>query len=370
MSFIYKILSLLPLVAKKQQDVFSNNSFKEYSAMQLAQYLGGIVDGNASVTVRSAAKIEEGKPGTLTFLANPKYTHYIYTTNASIVIVNKTFKPEKEISSTLIRVDDAYSSFAKLLELYQKDMSRNKGISRSACISRSATIGKNVFIGHNSVVGEGVVIGDNTKVFHNVSIHDGCCIGSGTTIYSNVVVTDDCVVGNHCMIHPGAIIGSDGFGFAPIREGGYMKIPQTGNVILEDNVEIGANATIDRATMGSTVIKKGSKLDNLIQIGHNCEIGEDCVIAGQTGISGSTKIGRNAMIGGQTGIVGHIKIGNNVKVAAKSGIMSNLDDNSAVMGAPSFDARKYMNAYVHFKNICKLADRVNELEKTIAKKNP
>lgn len=364
MSLKYKILGFL--MPRLRNDVFSNATFKEYSATFLAQYLNGEIEGDPNVSVKSAAKIEEGKPGTLTFLANPKYTQYIYSTNASIVIVNKTFQPEKPISSTLIRVEDAYSSFAKLLELYQKDMNKHVGISKTASISKTAKIGKNVFIGEQSVICDNVVIGDNTKIFHNVTVHSNCTLGLCVTLYSNTVIAEDCVLGDNCVIHPGAIIGADGFGFAPIQDGSYMKIPQTGNVILEDNVEIGANATIARATMGSTVIRKGTKLDNLIQIGHNCDIGENCVIAGQTGISGSTKIGRHAMIGGQTGIVGHIKIGENVKIAAKSGIMSTISDNSTVMGAPSFDAKKYMVAYAHFKNISKLVDRIDKLEKELA----
>jgi len=338
----------------------------EFSAKMLAQYLNGTVDGDPNVIVTSASKIEEGKPGTLSFLANPKYTPHIYSTKASIVIVNNTFQPEKPVNSTLIRVEDAYSSFAKLLDLYQKEKQLNKkGTSKSARVAKSAKVGKNVYIGENSVVCDNAVIGDNVRIFHNVTIHENCQIGDGTIIYSGVVVVEDCIVGKNCLLQPGSIIGSDGFGFAPIKDGRYMKIPQTGNVILEDDVEIGANATIDRATMGSTIIRKGSKLDNLIQIGHNCEIGENCVIAGQTGISGSTKVGKHVMIGGQTGVVGHIKIGDNVRVAAKSGILSSVDDNDAIMGAPSFNVRKYMVAYAHFKNITKLVDRISQLEKQI-----
>ena len=337
----------------------------EFTALQIAQFLQGKVEGDETCIVSKLSKIEEGEPGSLSFLANPKYTSYIYTTQASVVICNNTFVPENSISATLIRVEDAYSSFAKLLELYTKKTNVLKGISRKARVHKKAKISKSAFVADFVSIAEGVVVGDNTMIHPSVTIYPNVTIGANCLIYAGVIILDDCIIGDNCILQPGAIIGSDGFGFAPIKDGKYMKIPQTGNVVLEDDVEIGANATIDRATMGSTIIRKGTKIDNLIQIGHNCEIGSDTVIAGQTGISGSTKVGSNCMIGGQTGVAGHLKIGNNVMIAAKSGVMLDIPDGEMHMGAPSFNAREYKKSYIYFMNLDKLAKRINALEKEL-----
>lgn len=340
----------------------------EFTIQEIADYLQGTVEGTATEKIYKLAKIEEGEQGSISFLANPKYTQYIYTSQASAIICNKTFQPEREIKPTLIRVDDAYSSFAKLLNLYANtNAKKKKKISRKAVIHRSATIGKQVSIAEFVSVAENVTIGEGTEIHANVTIYPNVKIGKNCKIYAGVNIINDCEIGNNCIILPGAIIGSDGFGFAPIEDGKYYKIPQTGNVILEDDVEIGANSTIDRATMGSTIIRKGTKVDNLIQIGHNCEIGSNTVIAGQTGISGSTKVGNNCMIGGQVGVAGHLKIGNNVKIAAKSGIHANIDDNDFHMGAPSFNAREYKRSYIHFARLDSLVQRINQLEKELEK---
>lgn len=340
----------------------------EFSAKQIASFLQGTYEGDGSVKVTTVSKIEEGKPGSLSFLANPKYTHYIYETSASIVIVNKSFVAEKPIKATLVRVEDAYSSFAKLLEMYQQNKHNRSGVSKKASVPRSAKIGKNVFIGDFVSVGEHVVIGDNTKIYPNTTIHDFSKIGSDCLIYSGVQVLDNSIIGNRCVLQANAVIGSDGFGFAPITDGKYMKIPQIGNVVLEDEVEIGANTSIDRATMGTTYIRKGTKIDNLIQIGHNCEIGENCVIAGQTGISGSTKVGNHCMIGGQVGVAGHLKLGNNLRIAAKSGIISDVEDGAELMGAPAMDARKYKISYLHFMKFKELVQRINDIDKRLKDK--
>lgn len=337
----------------------------EYTLKQIAQYLGGTIEGDGSAKIRTITKIEEGFDGSLTFLANPKYTNYIYTTKATAVIVNKEFVAEKPISAVLIRVDDAYSSFAKLLEFYNTVKHDRKGISKKSSISKTAKIGKNVFIGDFVHIGDHVVVGDNTKIYHNVTIHDNVKIGNECIIFSGVVLMDFCIVGNKCTLCAGCVIGADGFGFAPIKDGHYIKVPQTGNVIIEDDVEIGANTTIDRATMGSTVIKKGTKLDNLVQIAHNCEVGPHTVIAGQTGVSGSTKIGANCLIGGQVGIAGHITIGNNSMLGAQSGIISSVPEGSQMMGSPAFDAKKYKRSYVYFMNLEKLTQRINQLERDL-----
>ncbi|MFO7869356.1 MAG: UDP-3-O-(3-hydroxymyristoyl)glucosamine N-acyltransferase [Bacteroidales bacterium] len=336
----------------------------EFSIKQIAELLNGNIEGDDSIIIHNLAKIEEGETGTLSFLANPKYTQYIYTCKSSAVIVNKDFIPDKDISATLIRVDDAYSSFAKLLTLFTEEK-KPKGISRKARIHRSARIGKNVFIGDYVSIDKNVTIGDNTIIHPNVSILKDATIKNDCIIYAGVQIMTHCEIGNKCILLAGAVIGSDGFGFAPVQNGEYIKIPQTGNVILEDNVEIGANSTIDRATMGSTYIRNGAKIDNLIQIGHNCDIGANTVIAGQTGVSGSTKIGKNCMIGGQVGIAGHLTIGDNVMIAAKSGVMVDIADDEFHMGVPSFDARKYKKSYLYFKNFDKLVKRINELEKQV-----
>lgn len=338
----------------------------KFTAKQIADYLNGRIEGNQDIEVSGISKIEEGKPGTLTFLANPKYEQYIYTTNASIVIVNENFTPEKKIQATLIRVKDAYSSFASLLQLYQDTkLKSTKGISKTAKILKSAKIGKNVFIDEFVYIGDKVKIADNVKIFAHTYIGDNTIIGEESIIRQDVKIYEDCVIGKNCIIHAGVVIGSDGFGFAPGQDN-YKKIPQIGNVIIEDFVEIGANTTIDRATIGSTIIRKGVKLDNLIQIAHNVEIGENTVIAAQTGISGSAKIGKNCMIGGQVGIVGHIKIADGVKIAAQSGIGSDITEPNAVyQGSPAFEISKYRRSYVSFKNLPQLVERINNIEKKL-----
>ncbi len=337
----------------------------EFTAKQIADILSGEIEGNPDVSVNTIEKIEEGKPGSLTFLANPKYTQYIYTTKASIVIVNKDFEAKKEISGTLIRVDDAYVSFAKILEAYN-DVKKNKsGISESSHISKSAKYGKNNYIGEFAFIGENTILGDNVKIYPLSYIGDNVKIGDNTSIFPGVVIYSDTIIGNDCAIHAGVSVGGDGFGFAPSGSG-YDKIVQIGNVTIEDNVEIGANTVIDRATIGSTIIKKGVKLNNLVQIGHNAEIGDNTIIVSQTGISGSTKVGKNCMFGGQVGVIGHISIADNVKIAAQSGISRSIKEKgSTVMGSPAFDIFEYKKTLVHYRNLSNLNSKVRNMEKTI-----
>lgn len=337
----------------------------EFSASQIAAVIGGSVEGNPEVRISRLSKIEEGEPGTLSFLANPKYTPYIYTTKASIVIINKDFIPDQPVTSTLIRVEDAYTAFAKLLELYNQIKNEKKGVSSLAFIAKTASIGKDVYIGEFAYVGDNVVVGDNTKVFPQVFLGDNVKIGSNTTIFAGAVIYSDNIIGNECTIHGGVVIGADGFGFAPQQDKNYKKVAQIGNVVIEDNVEIGSNTTIDRATLGSTIIRRGVKLDNLIQIAHNVEIGENTVIAAQTGISGSTKIGKNCMIAGQVGFVGHLTIGDDVKIGAQSGVSGNLKDGSIVMGSPAIDISTHRRALVHFKNLPEIVKRLDELERKL-----
>lgn len=335
----------------------------KFTAQQIAQAINGTIEGNPDIEVNNLSKIEDGKPGTLSFLANPKYTAYIYNTEASIVIVNNDFEPEHNILATLIRVKDAYSSFATLLEMYQQSKGKRSGISSKASIPKSATIGNNVYIGDFVSIGENTVVGNNCTISPNTTIRYNCTIGNDTFIYSGVVVYDDCKIGTECTIHAGAIIGADGFGFAPQDNNNYRKVPQIGNVIIEDRVDVGANTTIDRATIGSTIIRKGVKIDNLIQIAHNVVVGENTVIAAQTGISGSTKIGRNCMIGGQVGIIGHLEIADGVMIAAQSGIGKSIKDEKSVHeGSPAFAYREYQRSYIHFRRLDKLVKRINDLE--------
>jgi UDP-3-O-[3-hydroxymyristoyl] glucosamine N-acyltransferase len=336
-----------------------------FTARQIAGVIQGTIEGDPEATVNQLSKIEEGRPGTLSFLANPKYTHYIYTTHASIVIVHKDFKPESPIQSTLIRVEDPYGAFAQLLEIYNQMNLEKAGVSDRATLSSGAMTGVDVFIGDFSYIGEQSVIGDRTRIYPQVYIGNNVVIGSDTILYPGVKVMNNCRIGSRCILHPGVVIGSDGFGFAPQEEGlPYKKIAQIGNVVVEDDVEIGANTTIDRATLGSTRLEKGVKLDNLIQIAHNVVIGENTVIAAQTGISGSTRIGRNCLIAGQVGIIGHLTIGDHVKIAAQSGLSVNVKDGQTVMGSPAFDVRKYKISYVHFRNLDKHISRIDHLEKS------
>jgi len=337
----------------------------KFTAAQIAVILEGEVEGNSEIEVSKLSKIEDGGPESLSFLANPKYTQFIYTTKASIVIVNKIFKAEKEIHSTLIRVEDAYKSFSKLLEYYNQVKMNKTGIESPVFISKSATYGENIYIGAFAYLGENIKIGNNTKIYPNVYIGDNVVIGDNVILFSGAKIYSDTLIGDNCVIHSCAILGADGFGFAPNEQGEFIKVPQTGNVVIEDNVDVGAATSIDRATLGSTIIRKGVKLDNHIQIAHNVEIGKNTVIAAQTGIAGSAKIGENCMIGGQVGIVGHITIGNNVKIQAQSGIGRNVKDNETLQGSPALPYSDYNKSYVHFKNLPKTMNRINILEKTI-----
>lgn len=337
----------------------------KFTAQQIADILEGDVVGNPNEEVSKLSKIEEGEKGSLTFLSNPKYNHFLYTTNSSIAIVNKTFNPDKEIHTTLIKVDNAYESFSKLLEFYNEAKNIKTGREVPHFIAESAKIGKNEYIGAFAYLGENVIIGENVKIYPNSFIGDNTVIGDNCVIFSGVKIYSETVIGNHCKIHSGAVIGADGFGFAPDKNGEYKAIPQIGNVIIEDNVDIGAACTIDRATMGSTIIRKGVKLDNQIQVAHNVEIGKNTVIASQTGVAGSTKIGKNCMIGGQVGFAGHLKIGNNVKILAQAGISKSIKDNEIVNGSPAFKVQDFNKSYVYFKNLPKIISKVNNLEKEL-----
>jgi len=337
----------------------------KFTANQIANILEGEIEGNENVEVFKLSKIEESEEGSLTFLSNPKYTPYIFSTKASIVIVNKNFKPESEIKTTLIKVDDAYKAFSTLLEYYNQAKSYKSGIEAPSFISDSATFGNNLYLGVFSHIGNEVVIGDDVKIYPNVYIGDNVTIGSNTIIYAGAKIYSETQIGNHCEIHSGAIIGADGFGFAPNSDGIFTKIPQIGNVIIEDRVDIGAATTIDRATLGSTIIREGVKLDNQIQIAHNVEIGRNTVIAAQSGIAGSTKIGENCMLGGQVGVAGHLTIGNNIRVQAQSGIAKNIKDNEVIQGTPAFGYSDFNKSYVYFKKLPDLVATINSMEKEL-----
>ena len=338
----------------------------EFTAATIAGFLNGEIDGNPDIKVNTIAKIEEGHTGALSFLANPKYEHYIYDTKSSIVLVSKSFVPSAGISATLIRVENAYEAFASLLRLVDQSRPRKKGIHPTAVIETTSKIGSEVFIGPFAYIGENSIIGDGCSVYPNVYIGDNTVIGNNCTVNPGVTIYHDCVLGEGCIIHAGSVIGSDGFGFAPQSDSEFMKIPQLGNVILEDHVEIGANVTIDRATMGSTIIRKGVKLDNLIQIGHNVEIGENSVMAAQTGISGSTKVGKNCMFGGQVGLAGHIKIANGTKIGAQGGILGDVkQENSVIIGSPAIELKQFLRSSVIFKKLPEMKVKIDSLEKEI-----
>lgn len=338
----------------------------EFTAATIAGFLKGEIDGNPEIKVNTVAKIEEGQPGALSFLANPKYEHYLYTTKSSIVLINKSFIPSAPVSATLIKVENAYEAFASLLQLVDQARPRKKGIHSTAIIESTASVGKDVYIGPYAYIGDNCVIGDGCSLYPHVYIGDNTKIGKDCILNPGVKIYHDCVIGEGCIIHAGTVIGSDGFGFAPQTEGEYMKIPQLGNVVLEDNVELGANVTIDRATMGSTIIRKGVKLDNLIQIGHNVEIGENTVIAAQTGISGSTKVGKNCMMGGQAGMAGHIKIANGTKIGAQAGVLGDIkEENTVIIGSPAFDLKQFLKSTVVFKKLPELKIKVDTLEKEL-----
>jgi UDP-3-O-[3-hydroxymyristoyl] glucosamine N-acyltransferase len=335
-----------------------------FTASVIAEFLKGSVDGNPEATVNDVSKIEEGKAGTLSFLANPKYEKYIYDTASTIVIVNEDFSPQKSIPATLIRVPNAYESFAALLRLYEQSKPKKTGINKLASISESAKLGKDTYVGEFTVVSGNVTLGKGVQLYPQVYVGEGVQIGEGSILHPGVKVYEGCVIGAHCVIHAGAIIGGDGFGFAANQENNYEKVPQLGKVILEDFVEIGANTTVDRSTMGATILRKGVKLDNLIMIGHNVEVGENTVIAAQSGISGSSKVGKNCMFGGQVGLIGHITIANGVKIAAQSGITKDIKEEGIVIqGSPAFEFGPYQRSYAVFRNLPKLLNQVNELEK-------
>lgn len=335
----------------------------KFTASQIAQILEGTVEGNPEAEVSKLAKIEEGTPESLSFLSNPKYTHYIYTTEATITIVANDFTPEQEITTTLIKVSDPREAFSKLLEYYDMVKKNKSGIEQPSFISESATIGENIYLGAFSYISNGVIIGNNVKIYPNSFIGDNVVIGDDVVIFAGAKINSDSIIGDRCVIHSGAIVGSDGFGFIPNKKGVYKKVPQIGNVIIEEDVDVGAGTSIDRATLGSTVIKTGVKLDNQIQIAHNVEIGAHTAIAAQAGIAGSTKIGKHCLIGGQVGIAGHIVIGDNVKIQAQSGVGRNIKDGEVIQGTPSFGYTDWNKSYVHFRNLPRIVDRINTLEK-------
>lgn len=334
------------------------------SAAAVASLLQGTVEGDPDVSLSAVCPIEGGLKGALSFLANPKYTHHIYTTGASAVIVSNDFKAERPVPCTLIRVKDPYAAFALLLEQYARMKRPSAGIHPSATIDATAKVGENAYIGAQAVIGSGALVGRGCCIHGQTYIGRNAKVGDHVTLHAGVRLLDDCVVGNNCIVHSGTVIGSDGFGFAP-SDNAYGKVPQIGNVILEDDVEIGANCTIDRATMGSTIIRRGVKLDNLIQVAHNVEIGEHTVIAAQTGIAGSTRIGKRCMIGGQVGIIGHITIGDNVKIAAQSGIGADVKDNAIVQGSPAFEVAAYRRSYVSFRTLPSMGRELTELRREI-----
>ncbi|WP_396197243.1 UDP-3-O-(3-hydroxymyristoyl)glucosamine N-acyltransferase [Flavobacterium sp.] len=335
----------------------------KFTAAQIAGILEGEVVGDPNAEVYKLSKIEEGTAGSLTFLANPKYLHFIYTTQATITIVNATFVPEQEITTTLIKVEDAYQSFSKLLEYYNQVKLMKSGIEQPSVISEGVVYGSDLYLGSFCYIGKNVTIGNNVKIYPNSFIGDNVSIGDNCVFFAGVRIYSETVIGSNCTIHSGTIIGSDGFGFAPQEDGTYKKVPQIGNVIIEDDVEIGSCTTVDRATLGSTIIRKGVKLDNHIQVAHNVEIGENTVIASQTGIAGSTKIGKNCMIGGQVGFAGHLVIGDHVKIQGQAGVTRNLNDGETVQGTPAFTYGDYAKSYVHFKNLPRIVSELEQLKK-------
>jgi UDP-3-O-[3-hydroxymyristoyl] glucosamine N-acyltransferase len=336
----------------------------EFSALQIATVLNGTIEGNPEVKVNNFSKIEEGKPGTLTFLANPKYEHFIYHTEASIVLVNNDFTPTEPIKATLIKVANAYASLAILLNMVEQAKEKKAGIDSTAYISTSAIIKENCYIGNFAYIGDNVKIGHNCKIYPNAYIGDNVTLGDNCIVYPHVTIYEDCIIGNNCILHAGCVIGSDGFGFAPEGES-YKKIPQLGNVILEDNVEIGANTTIDRAVMDSTIIRKGVKLDNLVQIAHNVEVGENTVMAAQVGIAGSTKVGRHCMFGGQVGLSGHIHIADNVILGAQCGVISDVKEQTTLLGAPAINAKNFMRSSAIFNRLPDIYRQINQMQREL-----
>ena len=338
----------------------------EFTAQQIADFLKGTVVGNPAAKVNNFSKIEEGTPGTITFLANSKYEHFIYSTKASIALVNEDFTPSSSIEATLIKVPNAYSALAMLLNLVEQSKVKKSGIDPSAFISASASVGANCYVGAFAYIGDNTVIGEGCMIYPHACIGDNVKVDNNTIFYPHSTVYEGCIVGSNCIVHAGAVIGADGFGFAPESEGGeYKKIAQLGNVIIEDNVEIGANTTIDRASMGSTKISKGVKLDNLIQIAHNVEIGQNTVMAAQVGIAGSVKVGANCMLGGQVGLSGHINIGDNAKIGAQSGIIGNIKADSQLIGSPAMPVKNFMRSSVIIEKLPDIYRTIHKLEKEI-----
>lgn len=339
----------------------------EFSALQIASILGGDVQGDPDVTVRGLAKIEEGSAGALSFLSNMKYEEYIYTTGSSICIVNKTFEPTKSLPETLtlIKVDDAYACFAKLLEVYSQMNQKQPKIEQPSYISESAVVGEGLYLGAFAYLGDNVVVGKNVKIYPNVVVGDNVTIGDGTILNAGVKIYADCKIGNNCILHAGVVIGADGFGFAPDENGVFSKVPQIGNVIIEDDVEIGSNSTIDCATMGSTIIRKGVKIDNLVQIAHNVEIGQHSAMAAQVGVAGSAKIGKHVMVGGQAGIAGHLHIADGTKIVAQSGIPSTVKKADTLMGSPGIPIDDFKKSYFGFRKLPFILQKLNELDQKL-----
>ena len=336
----------------------------EFTAQQIAAFLRGTVEGDPEVKVSNFSKIEEGKPGTLTFLANPKYEHHIYHTEASIVLVNQDFTPTAPIHTTLIRVENAYTALAQLLNMVEQAKSKKSGVDSTAFIAPTASVGEDCYIGNMSYIGERVKLGNNCQVYPFAYIGDNVEIGDNTILYPHVTVYHDCRIGQHCILHAGSVIGADGFGFAPEGEQ-YKKIPQLGNVVIEDNVEIGANTTIDRAVMDSTIIRQGVKLDNLIQIAHNVEVGENTVMAAQVGIAGSVKVGKHCMFGGQVGLAGHIQIADDVTLGAQAGVISSVKEATTLLGAPAIQARNFMRSSAIFNRLPELYRTIGQLQREV-----
>lgn len=338
----------------------------EFKASEIATLLKGEIEGDKDVKVNSVSKIEEGKKGTLAFLANPKYENFIYETEASVILVNKSFKPRQKINATLIKVEDAYKAFATLLDLYIKAKGSQKtGIEQPSFIDPTAKTGKNLYVGAFAYIGKNAVVGNNVKIYPQVFIGDNVCVGDNSLLYSGSKIYADCIIGKSCIIHSGAVIGADGFGFVPQEDGTYKKIEQIGNVILEDDVDIGANTTIDCGTMGSTIIRKGVKLDNLIQIAHNCEIGENTVMAGLVGLAGTTKVGKNCKLAGQVGLAGHLTIGDNVQIGAQSGVSKSVKGDQIILGSPAIDVKMAIKMYTVLRNLPKLREEVIQLQKDV-----
>ncbi|MDR2912378.1 MAG: UDP-3-O-(3-hydroxymyristoyl)glucosamine N-acyltransferase [Alistipes sp.] len=338
----------------------------EFTAEMIAGFLGGTIEGDPAAAVAEFAKIEEGHEGTLSFLANPKYEHHVYTTRSSIVIVGRDFVASGPVSATLIRVDDAYAAFASLLRLYRENQPRPVGVSSRAAVSEEAVVGSDCYVGDFAVVESGVVLGDGVAVYPQSYVGRGVRIGAGSTIHAGVKIYEGCVIGQRVVIHAGTVVGADGFGFAPGADGVFEKIPQIGNVVIEDDVEVGANTCIDRATMGSTVLRRGVKLDNLIQVGHNVEIGENTVVAAQAGMAGSSKVGRGCMLGGQVGLAGHLTLGDGVKMGAQSGVDHDVPAGGTLLGSPGLPGIRFHRSWAVFRALPELNQRVAALEKVIS----